>query len=138
MFRSLLKKLKKGKITDHQYDVATGLTSDEEEEKQQETKKVGVAAASPSGEMGIVKCHSDSGNDDDSDGEDADGEAVGRREGAGRGQEWGVGSLSATHSRGRGGRGRGGRHLQSPGGALQSYINKKARKMKKQKSKKQL
>ncbi|KXZ43700.1 hypothetical protein GPECTOR_82g234 [Gonium pectorale] len=149
---SLLKKLKKGKITQHQYDKALGLASDSEPEPDEEAG-AGPTHGSPDSEP------SSGGEGGASDGEDEGADGVGGgsggRAGAGPGSRGGAGAGDAAGrgggggggepaAKGKGGHGQGGpgarrggplSALAQPRGALQSYIDKKARKNKKKKIK---
>ncbi|KAG2447782.1 hypothetical protein HYH02_007239 [Chlamydomonas schloesseri] len=141
---SLLKKLKKGKISQHQYNVATGLSDDsdlEGEEPEGSAKPAGAAAAGPAGRAEVRGSDSDGDDGADSSGSDDEGEgkAGGKGSAAGAGGKPGAGGR-----RGKGGKsgpgtkgGKGGPlGVKQHRGALQSYIDKKARKKKRQNAKK--
>ncbi|GLI62786.1 hypothetical protein VaNZ11_005533 [Volvox africanus] len=146
---SLLKKVKKGKITEHQYDVATGLSSESEADDEPDEGR-GLATAAP--QRGGTRTASgkergpaggDHGSDDAEDVDESDVEVEDRENGAGPDQSYCQGGAKPGASDGgskglqgvRGGRGQqliGVRLLPS---ALQSYMDKKAKKSKKKKKK---
>ncbi|GIL48809.1 hypothetical protein Vafri_5230, partial [Volvox africanus] len=147
---SLLKKVKKGKITEHQYDVATGLSSESDADDEPDEGR-GLATAAPQPgrgtRTGSGKERGPEGGDRVSDdAEDVDGSEVEVEEtenGAGPAQSYRQGGAKPGASGGgskglqgvRGGRGQqlvGVRQLPS---ALQSYMDKKAKKSKKKKKK---
>ncbi|GLC71280.1 hypothetical protein PLESTF_001098500 [Pleodorina starrii] len=151
---SLLKKLKKGKISQHQYNVATGLSSDEEEDEGAGGGG-GDARAGAAAGAGAVRAvgagGSPAGSDDEGGGSDDDGEGddggEGDEGGGGGGGEGRGGGGAASGGSGRMGNGRGpgrrpgrqhgggggggGLGVKQPRGALQTYIDKKTKKKKK-------
>ncbi|GIM10265.1 hypothetical protein Vretimale_14058 [Volvox reticuliferus] len=149
---SLLKKVKKGKITEHQYDIATGLSSESDADEDRGegggmTATVSRATTSqrgetragreggPAGGGHINDDAEDSDDDADEDGEDAvEPAGLYRQGGAKPGVAFEGGELRGLHGgvRGRGQQLIGVRQSHS---ALQSYIDKKAKKIKKKKKK---
>ncbi|KAG2492424.1 hypothetical protein HYH03_009367 [Edaphochlamys debaryana] len=154
---SLLKKLRKGKITQHQYDVALGLSDGSEDEPDEQAggkdeQQPGARAAADGADSDGAEAGADGAGDSGSDGEgdSSDGEegtdARGKGGKGARGRGPGAGGKGQGGKRaapqGPGGKGRG----KGPGqaalgvrqgrGALQSYIDKKARKKKRQAARK--
>ncbi|EFJ40203.1 hypothetical protein VOLCADRAFT_108284 [Volvox carteri f. nagariensis] len=106
---SLLKKLKKGKITEHQYDVATGLSSDSDAEEEAAAAAGGAGKGRGGDEGGAGEGARENGIAGSPDSSDSDSDRDSSGGGGGGGDARGTGGRGPQAARNGGGGGGGGR-----------------------------